>query len=192
MNYDWRNEYVYVLNAGGAYSHTCVLDKSMTQYVGVSPFPCGWKYEGFAWGAGYVVWSNDNDAHTGQMISFQEDVYSFCELDWNCDDKVDFSDAYDTQKGGIYQDWQLYDRYHGHLEYGPWVKGGYYHKQHCGVPGDMDWDQNGIINYQDMYKGTPRPTNADSFYTQYKVYTEWPQYYDDYYPDSGCPSPEVK
>lgn len=88
MNYDWANERVYVLNPSVAYSHSCVLDKTMTQYIDVSPFPLQWKFEGFAWGHGYVVWSNDNDAGTGQMISFQLDAYTavepLCLVDDDC------------------------------------------------------------------------------------------------------------
>jgi hypothetical protein len=98
LNYDWRNQTVYVLNPSNAYSHSCVLDKTMTQYVGVSPFPIQWKFEGFAWGAGYCVWANDNDSLTGQMISFQLDAYTannpLCFSTTSCPDPADCTANY--------------------------------------------------------------------------------------------------
>ena len=109
-----------------------------------------------------------------------------CELDWNCDGVVDYSDLYDTATGGFYQDWQLYNAYHTHPVYGPYVEGGYYHKQHCGEPGNLDWDGNGVVEYRDVYGGNPSSANVDTFYTQYWVLEKYPSSYSYYYPNSFC------
>jgi hypothetical protein len=113
-------------------------------------------------------------------------VRSSCELDWNCDGVVDFADLYDSANGGFYQDWRLYDAYHTHPEYGPYVEGGWYHKAHCGEPGNLDWDGNGVVEYRDVYGGQPSSANLSTFYTQRWVYVNFPDYYDYYYPDSSC------
>ena len=109
-----------------------------------------------------------------------------CELDWNCDGVVDFSDLDDRANGSFYQDWVLYDTYHDHAVYGSYVEGGYYHKAHCGQPGNLDWDGNGAVEYRDVYAGEPSIANLDTIYTQYWVYVSYPGYYAYYYPDSGC------
>ena len=128
-----------------------------------------------------------NEGETPTLV--QDGYFSVrprCELDWNCDGVVSFSDLYDTANGGFYQDWRLYDAYHTHPVYGPYVEGGYYHKAHCGEPGNLDWDGNGVVEYRDVYGGKPSGANLDTFYTQYWVYVNFLDYYAYYYPDSYC------
>ena len=134
-----------------------------------------------------ISWSTDPDDWLAVRAALADIIDSRpCDLDWNCDGIVSFSDLHDTANGGIYQDWRLYDAYHDHPVYGPYVEGGYYHKAHCGQPGNLDWNGDGTVEYGDLYAGTPSESNLDTFYTQYWVYVNYPGYYAYYYPDSGC------
>ena len=102
-----------------------------------------------------------------------------CALDWNCDGVVTNQDRAD-----YLQDLKWYITYHDTI-YAHYVEGGYYHKLHCGYPGDLDWDGNGCINHLD-YRNDTDPTLSSYVYEWY-VHLYYPEWYDYYYPDNTCP-----
>jgi len=151
------------------------------------------------WGIDYVPHGIADDGSAilinygmGQSKLLKIDIGDACELDWNCDGVVTFSDVYESL-GGLdsVQDKGFYADVHYHTVYGAgpyasYVDGGYYHKQQCGEPGNLDWDGNATIEMIDAYAGSPGLANLGAFYTQFWLYDTYPAYYSYYYPDSFC------
>ena len=101
-----------------------------------------------------------------------------CELDWDCDNLITIDDVI-----SFYWDYKYYEAYWNHPTLGPLVDGGYEHKQNCGEPGNQDWNENGLIELNDVFTAQAALGNI---YWQYIIYADYPSLYATYFPNSTC------